>query len=297
MKHLFDNIQKSIYAPEYYQSLLTQPLRQSLKYLAALVLLLAVFLTIATSIPLVAGANAFVRAFPEKFFAYFPDELEIRATNGVVSSNVTEPYSLPIPVEIEDIIPTQGGEIENIAVIDTTTPFSMEQFEKYKAVFWLGRDQLAYRDNAGSVRIDQISKRANYVMNESLLREYEAKLSPYYRFVGPLIVLVIFVALIIGFGFNFVYLFFGALLIMLLGKTLNRDFSYWQAYQIGLHAITLPLFIDALLGMSSLAFLHIPFAPTAIMLLVVYVNMRALEPTARTPVVADVAPTPEPTKE
>ncbi len=289
MKEIVDNIQKSIYGPEYYQSLLTQPIGKSFKYFFALASLLVVFLTIISSIPLVANANKFAHEFPAKFFAYLPDDLRVTITNGVASTNVTEPYFLPIPDELKGPIGTKE-EMINIAVIDTATPFSLNQFNSYKAALWLGRDQIAYRDNSGSVKIEELGKNTNFVLNEQKLRDFESRVSPYYGLVGPLIVIVIFLALCIGFLFNLAYLLFGALLIMLLGYLMKLQLSYAVSYKIGLHAITLTLLFDAMLSMSSIVNIRIPFLGTAIMLAVVYLNLKKV--TFAT-TVASVAPKPE----
>lgn len=293
MKELIDNIQKSIYGPEHYQAILTQPLRASFKYFAALALLLTVFLTIISSIPLIMNANVFVHEFPAKFFAYFPDELEVTVVNGVVSSNVAEPYFLPIPTELSAAMGSKKGTLTNIAVIDTATPFSLDQFAAYKSALWIGRDQMVYVDDGGAIKIQPIEKTFNYVLNETKLRGIESRMSPYYAYVGPLIVLAIFLVLAVGFASNIIYLLFGALIIMLVGRILKLRLSYRKAYQIGLHAITLPLLIDAMLAMSSLAFIRVQFAPTIIMLLIVYLNLstrKLTNPIAATPAVSDDAP-------
>lgn len=290
MKELIDNVQKSIYAPDYYQALLSQPISKSFRYFASLTLLIVVFLTIISSIPLVANANKFAREFPAKFFAYVPDELQITIVNGNVSSNVTEPYFLPIPPELKSAVGTKEESMTNIVVIDTVTPFSMDQFNAYKAALWLGHDQVAYRNNSGSVKVQQLGKTANYVLNEQKLRDIESHMSPYYGFIGPIIVVVIFFALCIGFGFNFVYLLLGALFIMLLGFVMRLRLSYSIAYKIGLHAITLALLFDAMLAMSTIATIHIPYIGTAIMLTVVYLNLRHITSVTTE---ASVAPKPE----
>ncbi|OGX07147.1 MAG: hypothetical protein A2Z88_08730 [Omnitrophica WOR_2 bacterium GWA2_47_8] len=292
MKELIDNIQKSIYDPKYYQSVLAEPMRGSFKYFVSLALLLTVFLTIISSISLVVNANDLAHNFPPQFFAYFPDELQVTVTNGVASANVPEPYLLTIPDKWKSAI-TNGDNVQNIAVIDTITPFSMDQFIAYKSAFWLGRDQIAYRGDNGAVKIQQFGKGMNFVINEAIMRDFEQKIAPYYRFIGPIIVILVFVVLSIGLAFNIVYLLFGALLIMGLGYVMNRRLSFTEAYRVGLHALTLPLLIDVLIAMSSLSFMRIPFIPTLIMLVVVYVNFKDASPSVtKTESVSMPAPQP-----
>jgi maltodextrin utilization protein YvdJ len=49
------------------------------------------------------------------------------------------------------------------------------------------------------------------------------------------------------------------------------------AYQIGLHAITLPILVDTALIIFGLDMVRVLFAPTIILLLVVYVNFTKRE--------------------
>ena len=281
MKELIDNIKQSIYGPDYYRAVLTEPMRTSWKYYSAFALLVAVILTIILSVPLVFDANKVAHDFPPKFFAYYPDELELTIRNGIVGSSVTEPYFLPVPVELRDIKVLQT--LENVAVIDTKTVFSIEQFNAYNAMFWVGLDQVAYRDERGAIRIEPIDKNVSFVINEQKLRKFEERITPYYSLIGPIIVMAIFTGLVVAFGVNFIYLLFGALLIMFLGRFLKQTWSYGKAYQIGLHAITLSLLIDTFISILGLGIVRFPFASTIVMLLVVYVNFKDSSAVLSTP--------------
>ena len=78
MKQLIEHVKKSIYGPEYYRELEMRPFSFSLKYYSALALFVALLLTIVSSIPLVPEVSRAVREFPEKFFAFYPDQLEVK---------------------------------------------------------------------------------------------------------------------------------------------------------------------------------------------------------------------------
>ena len=276
MKQLFTAIQGSIYNPIFYRELLTKPFVYSWKYYSALALLIAIFLTIISSIPLVADANRVVREFPQKFFTYFPDDFEARLTNGVVTTNVVEPYVFPVPSALRDTATKDG--ISALVVFDTNTPFSLEQFNAYRTLLWVGSNQFAFRDKENSVTAQHFDAGASLTINESVLRNVEEHISPYYRYIGPAIVVLIFIGMLIVLGFNFIYLIFGALLILILGRVMKKNFSYGKAYQIGLHAVTLPVLIHMLLSLFSTSLLNVPFAATIIMLTVVYVNFRETAP-------------------
>lgn len=273
MRQLVEHIQKSIYGPAYYQELLQRPFLFSWKYYSALALAIAVFLTIVSSIPLVPLVSKFVHNFPEKFFAYYPDELEVKVEKGVVSSSVTEPYFLPIPQILEGV-PVPYGDSGHLVVIDTKTPFSLEQFRAYRTTLWVGSNQLAVDDGNGGIRVAPLDSQASFTVNKNMFRQIEPKLEPFYKFVAPGLVLVILIGLLIGLSVNFVYLLFGAVLILFLGRLLKQRWSYGTSYRIGLHAITLPLLLTTVLSLLSFSPFDVPFLYSAMMLTMVYVNFK-----------------------
>lgn len=272
MKQLFENIRLSIYGPAYYRELLTRPASFSIKYYFALALLVALFLTIASSVPLLPRVNQTLRDLPAKFFAYYPDDLEVKIEKGVLSSNVAEPYFLPLPQVLKGAV-RSGDAVDSLLVIDTKTPFSVERFNSDKVAVWLGREQIALRDSNG-VRVEQFDPKMNLTVNERILRGFEQRLEPFYDFATPAVVIVLFLGLLFALCINFFYLFFGAALIFFLGRLLKQQWTYGASYRIGLHAVTLPVLLNMftlLLGFPLMSF-HLLFS--AIMLAVVFVNFK-----------------------
>lgn len=285
MKQLFLSIRDSVYNPAFYQELLSKSLGYSWKYYSAFALLVVIFLTIISSVPLVATANKTIREFPQKFFAYYPDGFEFTIANGVLTTNSIEPYMLPVPYPFRDLAKEDG--VSSLAVFDTVTPFSIEQFNAYQTLVWVGAKQFAYRDKNTSVRVQQFEPKTNVTINELTLRGMESAVSPYYRFIGPIIVLVIFLGMLVAFGVNFIYLILGAVFIFILLRVMKRGVSYGACYRIGLHAMTLPILVQVVLAVTPLALRGLPFVSTLLMLVVVYLNFR--ETAQNTPEVAPVA--------
>ena len=270
MKQLIAHIQKSIYGPEYYRELLGRPFSFSWKYYAALALLFSVFLTIITSIPIIPKLNDLLRELPQAVLAYYPDELELTIEKGVVSSNVTEPYYLPMPAILKDEI----GEAQprHFLVIDTATPFGLEQFASHGALVWIGRDFISYYEDGDSIATQKLESDLSFVLNEQVLSGLIQMTTPYFKFVTPVLVVLFFLGFLMMFAVNLIYLFFGALLIFLLGKLLKEHWGYWKSYQIGMHAVTLPLLLNGALLIFMLGLTQIPLLYTLIMLVVVYFN-------------------------
>ena len=110
-------------------------------------------------------------------------------------------------------------------------------------------------------------------------------IQPFFKFVAPILVLVIFVAMLLSFVLNLLYLLFGALLVMLMGKLVKQNWTYGTAYRLCLHATTLPLIVGLAFSMLPIGAENIPFLSTGLLLMVVYMNFRNVTK-------VDVAPTP-----
>ena len=295
MKQLLENIKKSIYNPAYYQELLSRRLSYSWKYYSAFSFALALLFTITTSVPLVPKVMDAIHEAPGAFFAYYPDELTLRIDQGIVTSNVVEPYFLPVPRLLQEKLETNDT-LLSLAVIDTMTPFTMEAWDAYKTGIWIGRDQIAMSDGSGGLRIESFGPQTNLIVDEALFREIEAEIEPYYKLFPPLMVLAIFLGMLIALGINFVYLLLGAALIFFLGHLLlKQPWSYGTSYRIGLHAITLPVILSTLFTLVALPSYRVPFLFSVVMLVIVFVNFK--DSVSLPPQPAPELPTPESPKD
>ena len=109
-------------------------------------------------------------------------------------------------------------------------------------------------------------------------------LQPFFKFVAPILVLVVFVAMLLSFVLNLLYLLFGALLVLVMGKIMKQNFSYSTSYRICLHATTLPLIVGLAFSLLPIGGSHIPFFSTVLLLVVVYVNFYKTPPAHTAPV-------------
>ena len=98
------NIGKSIYSPEFYKELLGLPFSFSLKYFYSLAVVLAVALAVIFSFKIIPAAQPFLQSIGPQVLNYYPDELVITIKNGDVSTNVAEPYLLPLPAPLIDLV-------------------------------------------------------------------------------------------------------------------------------------------------------------------------------------------------
>jgi len=286
MKELMSTVRSSVYNPVFYRELLQKRFLFSFKYYSAFAFFIVLVLTITLSIPLVSDANKVAREFPKKFFEYIPDQLEVTVTNGVVSTNVEEPFHFPVPPPFREALEKDG--IMNLLVIDTKAPFSVAQFSDFRTLAWLGSNQWVYvGDYQGAIQIQPLDKGVSLVVNEEILRTYESYIAPYYKYIGPIIAVAIFVALCFIYVGYLLYMIIGAIVIYILLKLMKIPATYGKSYQIGLHALTLPVLLQFLFVLLNLPIMRIPLLPTVILVTVVYVNFKGFTPA---PIVEEVVP-------
>jgi hypothetical protein len=287
MKSFIEHIQKSIYSPEYYKELLTRPASFSWKYYGNLAMFLALFLTITSSLSLVPLIGKTLNDFPKIFLAYYPDELEVRITNGHASSTVAEPYFLPLPEFVKESMGSSTG-ILYLGVIDTGAPASLERFQPLNALFSISENALIMRDQQNGVRISPFGPDFNYVLNERVLSDFILRIEPYFKFVAPAVVLIVFLGMLLTFSVELMYLVFAALLVFVMGRILKHKWTYGTAFRICLHAATLPLLLSVAFSLVDLGMESLPFLSTILLLVVVFFNLRNVSP--EVPVSAHEAP-------
>lgn len=271
--HFFKTIPRSIYDPAFYQELVQKPFSFSLKYFYVLALLLSVVSTFLFSLSTLPVVRAFLNDIGPRFLASYPDYLTITIKNGQASSNAIEPYFFTVPT-ISPGMSQEESSKTNLLVIDTKTSFSLQQFGQYDTFALLTREALAVstRDSAdrGDIRVYPLAKTPDIEITKSLLTLLVQKIQPFIRFVGPLLVIVVFLGFISLQSANLLYLLIFALLVWGIAKIKKLGVGYKKSYQIGIHAITLPLLIYALMTTFNV---HAPYLFTLLSLLIVFANI------------------------
>src|SRR3972149_11286110 len=115
-------IAKSIYGPEYYSKLLQKPFFYSLKYFYLFIFLIALMGAAGLTISTAPKIKSFFNFVSDKVLNQYPQGLEIVVKNGIASSNVEEPYFVPM----KDFFENAGT--KNLIVIDTKDQFFIENF-------------------------------------------------------------------------------------------------------------------------------------------------------------------------
>ena len=257
LSRFFKNIYRSIFDLGFYQELLKTPFSFSLKYLY-LLLYLTVFIGTIFFLPEVFKLKdqlpKFTKAVQQTSQNYFPQELVVSVKNGTLSTNVKEPYSLPLPTGLKD---KDGQGLDNLVVIDTKA--SPEDIKNYSTAVLITKKALVYpRDkNYEFFLFDNIKQNITINKNtyEGLINRAIDFLNHLPQFLPLAIIALILIWPFIGAGLNlFAYLlvlFFYFLLPFLIAKLLRKNISFAKTYQLAIHCSTLIILANLLFSLLA----------------------------------------------
>ncbi|OGK15559.1 hypothetical protein A2774_06070 [Candidatus Roizmanbacteria bacterium RIFCSPHIGHO2_01_FULL_39_12c] len=241
---------KSFSSAEYYHDVIKAPFSFSLKYFLFYALLMAAISTLFLSVRLFFPLSDFLQRFPTIITKVYPEDLEIRIRNGVVTTNAPEPYIISIDEfeeeleELEDVRGITSDEIKNILVIDTNA--GIDDLESYQTFVLLTRNHISYYRDDGRIETVLLSDIKNFTLNERVIRGQYNKFLPFLRFLSLFLIPFLFTGSFLFFSVGqMFYLAVAALLLFLGSKLISYPISYLKAYQIDLHLATIiaPFFL------------------------------------------------------
>jgi hypothetical protein len=238
----------SIYSPPFYLSI---P-RRSSGAAATYFLVLALFLAVArvtTALPAILTLHDQAPRWLDAAVDYYPDGLEIRISGGQVSTNMPEPYRVPLPANARP--PT------NLLVIDTKTPFSIDQFTRYDTLIWLTHDALHARDENG-IRTQDLSQVGDVTIDKGIARAFGEVVRPWLGLIAPALLPFALIGMYLLNLSRLLYLLLFAFVIWLVLRIFNRPAGYGLAYKTGLYAMTLPLIVETIVALAGVR-VAIPF--------------------------------------
>lgn len=238
---------KSLTSPAYYKDLLSVKFGFSIKYIFILA-----FIAAAVTVPVTTGGLINdLRNELDKFMistsAYYPDELVITMKDGQLSINQDEPFKFAIPEEYKKESLANDSEmedIENIVVIDPEG--TIDQLDEYKTVVLINKSNAIVRES-NKIEVYPLSDAPDGELTKNTVMGILDKLAPFVDAIPYIILVLAFIlALVYYFGFRLAYLLAvgGVLILASSARGLNLEFK--KLYQIGLHAMTLPLVIEVM---------------------------------------------------
>lgn len=187
---------------------------------------------------------------------WYPDELVLTLTGGVLSTNVQEPYALDLPTEWGEM--DEGGPAHAI-VIDTSA--SVDDFAARDTAVLLTRTYAVVKDDNGVRTFDYAeADGANLTVNEALVNEVTTGLTAYTPMLpwiawGLVLALVLLLPWIAG-GFMWLgtlfFLLWATVLTWIVSSIAGRGHRYGELYRLGLFGITSSALLSFALTMTSL---------------------------------------------
>jgi len=233
---------KSLTSPQYYKDLLEVDFKFSIKYFA----ILAVIASMAT-LPNLVGplTNDFVNQankFVQSITDYYPDSLVVTIKEGNLSINEPEPYIVPLPDSFEEQETEQP--IENLIVIDTKG--TIDDMEKYNTIILINEKNVLINES-NKIEVFPLEGAPDTEINKEMVLELAEKTEPLINVLPYVFIVLAFIAsLIYYFGIRAIYLLVVATILLLVGSIKQLKVPFSKYYQIGIHAMTLPLFIEVL---------------------------------------------------
>lgn len=283
---------KSIYNKDFYASLREAPVKHSVGYffkLSCVLALLSTFIFAMVFIP--RFMNITSTKSVDSLIALFPKELTLTIEAGHLSTNVPEPYTIKMPVDLLGVTPSSkpgapdiaaSTTDENLIVISTQADPSLSEVDQilkmHNSRILVTGTSIISKDDNGKTTIQSLANFPNTTINQENFRSWINKMKPLLKFIIPIGIPFFFLAFLAFFSLNLLIGFFVALPTLLLGKVCRWELSYWQSYAISLHAMTLGLLVMFAIRTVTSFFpigLYIPqFSLTILTLVVVYLNLK-----------------------
>lgn len=278
-------LKRSLLDPLYYKELLSTSFGFSYKYLWTLL----TFLVVTSLIPLIGlyisnrpQIPETLRGIRSTLISLYPDELELRISNGKLYTNVDEPYIIPVPSKWGDL-----GK-QNLAVIDTQA--TVEDYPDTDAFVLATRNAIVYPDRGSNnesmtttTRVFYFREitRSVYVDKDTYNRIF-IQLDPYIEKAPIIIDWVVFIgALTLPLLGGLVWstgvllgLLFNSFFIFIIARILKFRLTYGQTYRLGMHGITWSLLTQALLTLTKQDMPHAPSLVFFLWMSVVFMSLR-----------------------
>lgn len=276
-------IKKSIYDVDFYNTAKMERNGVAMKYYTLFIMLMVCI----TMIPLALNFRVSLHSYPQgidnirsQIVDIYPDELVLNFKNGKVSSNVEEPYHIPIPGALNAKNP------KNLITINTRESITSTDFDRYDTAAILGHDAIwIYNSQENKIEIqkfDSFSKESIIINKQKATEWIDLILNIGKKIIFLVIILLPFILFAFIWVKYIVYLLFGAIVILLIAKARKTNLTYGQAYKIGLYLITLPILYSTL-TMGPLTILDVPFGFTLLLIMVAFINLVPTESDKETP--------------
>ena len=246
----FYSLKQSLFNPSYYKDVAKTKFWFSFKYLWFLLMIIVLIkgVTFVASYlknrPYIApGVNQVMNRVSN----IYPEGLELKITNGQLSTNMEEPYIFDLEEQRE------WNDPRHLIVIDTQG--SIEDYPYYNAYVLATKNAVVYPSKAQNNTIQQTSVfyfrdlKQNLSVNKGVVDNFLNTVKPYaqkatlfidWLVVSGLILFLLFGSLFWALGIMFILLFLNVV-VWLVSKIVGARYSYGQLFKVSMHAVTWPI--------------------------------------------------------
>lgn len=293
----FKSIPASVYSPSFYAGIAGRSFWKGFWYFMGVTFfVLLVWALLFVLAPYFKHKEA-INSTVDSIVHFYPEELVLTIQDGKLSSNSEQPYAFkltdfistedwstsfkegfeegmsqntPVSVDLEEL---------NIVVIDTQTPYSIEQFFQHQTIAWVNSDAIYVMSENKRIETIPLAEVPNMVIDKTLVdTTMETALGGVQSFIplfGSLLFMAAFIGLVL---FRMFYLLFFALVLLLASHLMKLSHDFGACYKIGFYAITLPSFLMPLLLASPFSMLAgVPLFFTIVSLIVAIVNLSGVK--------------------
>jgi hypothetical protein len=237
LKRFWYNVKNSFYNPEFYARLKDKRFSRTILVLAGVLAINMLIITIFLG----TTAGLFLKSFSAEDFTnqYYPEGLELTARDDQFSSNVTEPYFIPLQIDEK-----HESEVVNAVVIDTSEDLTLDQIRSYNSAVVIIKDGVVVKkDNGEQTLTLKEANLGDFVINEENSTYWISKAASFaYRAYIPFLLFVLVFGTLFLLLWQMFVLVFAALVVKIIAAIKKVSLAYGYAYRIALFA-SLPVII------------------------------------------------------
>lgn len=231
-----------------------------MKYFLVLAILFTFILSALETYRVLPEVNRVVEQARVQVLTAFPENLEIYAKDGSISTNQPEPYIVPVPQEFRDEMKNQESDsnvdIENFIVFDSDG--TLDDIKTYKSLILINSANVliqTYENGTEKIEVSSTKEVPNGTLNKAVFEENVIKFLdlsrflPYVIFAGLFIVLFIFNVFI-----RMIVLSLLSLILMLVAMVAGISLRFQDLYKISVHTLTFSLIFEAIVKFFSVSF-------------------------------------------
>jgi len=252
MKNLFGQIKDSLSRSHIYKNPEDLKAGQTIKYIAVLVISVALIETVILSLFFIPALYEF-KQFVTETVAKYPADLVLTLSKGELSMNRPSPYVVPIKEDDKNVF--DKNQYENIVVIDTEKSLDFMAYESYKTAILITKNGFMVEKENGGIEAQTFKQFPDYVLSKASLDEMVNKFD---KFISTLPIILIIVGIILAWILISIGLFasslfislFGTLVVLIITKIKGHSLAFSNLYALSLHGFTAVL----LLGIIKIIF-------------------------------------------